>query len=86
MENRTAPDTKSGSSSPLNPVLLAVCHDEQHIRAGSDSKGSCQQVYASLGAKTVQFLSNRGVLWIDRVCGSLLVALGLALTFLKRAV
>lgn len=41
--------------------------------------------YAGLGAKAVQFLSNRGALWIDRVCGSLLVALGLALTFLKRA-
>lgn len=41
--------------------------------------------YASVGAKAVQFLSNRGALWIDRVCGSLLVALGLALTFLKRA-
>lgn len=41
--------------------------------------------YAGLGAKAVQFLSNRGALWIDRVCGSLLVALGFALTFLKRA-
>ncbi len=41
--------------------------------------------YAGLGAKAVQFLSNRGALWIDRICGSLLVALGLALTFLKRA-
>lgn len=41
--------------------------------------------YAGLGAKAVQFLSNRGALWIDRICGGLLVALGLALTFLKRA-
>lgn len=41
--------------------------------------------YAGLGAKAVQFLNNLGTLWIDRVCGSLLVALGLALTFLKRA-
>lgn len=41
--------------------------------------------YAGLGAKAVQFLSNRGALWIDRVCGSILVVLGLALTFLKRA-
>lgn len=42
-------------------------------------------VYAGLGAKAVQYLSDRGALWIDRVCGGLLVALGLALTFLKRA-
>lgn len=41
--------------------------------------------YAGLGAKAVQFLSNRGALWIDRVCGGLLVALGLALTLLKHA-
>lgn len=40
--------------------------------------------YAGLGVKAVQFLSNRGALWIDRVCGGLLVALGLALTFLRR--
>jgi threonine/homoserine/homoserine lactone efflux protein len=41
--------------------------------------------YAGLGAKAVQFLSSRGALWIDRICGGLLVALGLSLTFLKRA-
>lgn len=38
--------------------------------------------YAGLGAKAVQFLSNRGVLWVDRVCGGLLVTLGVALRFL----
>lgn len=41
--------------------------------------------YAGLGAKAVQFLSNRGALWIDRICGGLLIVLGLALTLLKRA-
>ena len=38
--------------------------------------------YAGMGAKAVQLLSNRGGLWVDRVCGGLLVALGIALTFL----
>ena len=38
--------------------------------------------YAGMGAKAVQLLSNRGALWVDRVCGGLLVALGIALTFL----
>lgn len=41
--------------------------------------------YAGLGAKAVQFLSNRGALWIDRICGGFLVVLGLALALLKRA-
>ena len=38
--------------------------------------------YAGLGAKAVQFLSNRGALWVDRVCGGLLVTLRVALIFL----
>lgn len=41
--------------------------------------------YAGLGVKAMQFLSNRGALWIDRVCGGLLVALGSALVFLRRS-
>jgi threonine/homoserine/homoserine lactone efflux protein len=32
----------------------------------------------------MQFLSNQGALWIDRTCGGLLVALGIALAFVKR--
>lgn len=42
-------------------------------------------LYAGLGVKAVQFLRNRGALWIDRVCGGLLVTLGLALAFVKRS-
>ena len=38
--------------------------------------------YAGLGAKAVRFISNRGALWVDRVCGGLLIALGVALIFL----
>lgn len=40
--------------------------------------------YAGLGAKSIQFLSNRGALWIDRTCGGFLVALGVALAFVRR--
>ena len=42
-------------------------------------------LYAGLGTKAVQFLNRRGALWIDRTCGGLLVALGLALAFVKRS-
>jgi len=42
-------------------------------------------VYAGLGAKAMQFLSDRGALWIDRTCGGFLVALGIALAFLRRS-
>lgn len=41
-------------------------------------------VYAGAGAQAMQFLSNRGALWIDRTCGGLLVALGIALAFVRR--
>lgn len=41
--------------------------------------------YAGLGAKAMQFLSDRGALWIDRTCGGFLVALGLALAFVRRS-
>jgi threonine/homoserine/homoserine lactone efflux protein len=41
-------------------------------------------IYAAAGAKAMQFLSNQGALWIDRTCGGLLVALGIALAFVKR--
>lgn len=39
--------------------------------------------YAGFGAKAMQFLSDRGALWIDRTCGGLLVALGCALAFVR---
>ena len=42
-------------------------------------------LYAGLGTKAVQFLSNRGAVWIDRTCGGLLIAMGLALAFVKRS-
>lgn len=41
--------------------------------------------YAGLGAKAMQFLSDRGALWIDRTCGGMLVTLGCALAFVKRS-
>ncbi|WP_299778494.1 LysE family translocator [uncultured Roseobacter sp.] len=39
--------------------------------------------YAGLGAKAMQFLSDRGALWLDRTCGGFLVLLGLALAFVR---
>ena len=42
-------------------------------------------IYAGLGAKAVQFLSNRGALWLDRTCGGLLIILGCALAFIRRS-
>ena len=41
--------------------------------------------YAGLGAKAMQFLSDRGALWIDRICGGLLITLGCALAFVRRS-
>lgn len=41
--------------------------------------------YAGLGAKAMQLLTGRGVLWIDRTCGAFLAALGLALAFVRRS-
>jgi threonine/homoserine/homoserine lactone efflux protein len=41
--------------------------------------------YAGLGAKAIQFLNSRGALWIDRTCGGFLVALGIALAFVRRS-
>ncbi|MEQ8967271.1 MAG: LysE family translocator [Azospirillaceae bacterium] len=41
--------------------------------------------YAGLGAKAMRFLSARGALWIDRTCGGLLVVMGAALSFIRRA-
>lgn len=38
--------------------------------------------YAGLGAKAVRFLNNRGALWVDRICGGILIVLGVALIFL----
>lgn len=42
-------------------------------------------IYASLGAKAIRFLSDRGALWIDRTCGGFLVVLGLALALVRRS-
>lgn len=42
-------------------------------------------IYAGLGAKAVQFLSNRGTLWLDRTCGGLLITLGCALALVRRS-
>lgn len=41
--------------------------------------------YAGLGARAMQFLSARGALWIDRICGGLLVTLAAALALLRRS-
>lgn len=41
--------------------------------------------YAGLGARAIRFLSDRGALWIDRTCGGFLVALGMALAFVRRS-
>ncbi|MGB7318720.1 MAG: LysE family translocator [Planktotalea sp.] len=41
--------------------------------------------YAGLGSKAMRFLSKKGALWIERTCGSLLVAMGLALAFMRRS-
>jgi homoserine/homoserine lactone efflux protein len=40
--------------------------------------------YASLGAKAVQFLTDRGALWIDRTSGGFLIVFGIALASLRR--
>lgn len=42
-------------------------------------------IYAGLGAKAVQFLCNRGALWLDRTCGGLLIILGCALALVRRS-
>lgn len=41
-------------------------------------------VYAALGAKAVRLLRHKGAIWIDRTCGGFLVALGVALAFVRR--
>lgn len=41
--------------------------------------------YAGLGAKAMQFLSDQGAKWIDRTCGSFLIALGVVLAFVRRS-
>ena len=42
-------------------------------------------LYAGLGVKAARFLSRKGALWIDRLCGGLLVAMGGALSLLRRS-
>ena len=42
-------------------------------------------IYAGLGAKAVQFLSDRGALSLDRTCGGLLIVLGCALALIRRS-
>lgn len=41
--------------------------------------------YAGMGANAMRFLGGRGVLWIERTCGGLLISLGAALAFMRRA-
>lgn len=41
--------------------------------------------YAGLGSRAMALLKNRGGLWIERVCGGVLVSLGVALAFVRRA-
>ena len=40
--------------------------------------------YAGLGVRAVRLLSARGALWIDRLCGGMLVALAGALALVRR--
>lgn len=46
--------------------------------------GAVMLAYACLGATAMKFLSAKGALWIDRVCGGFLASLGVALGFLRR--
>lgn len=66
------------SSQPMLPqyVTLAIIFIAVDI--------AVMATYALLGAKAIQFLSARGALWIDRACGGFLVALGVALAFVRR--
>ncbi|SUZ32424.1 Homoserine/homoserine lactone efflux protein [Roseibaca ekhonensis] len=41
--------------------------------------------YASLGSRAMLLLSDRGALWMDRTCGGTLIALGTALSLIRRS-
>ncbi len=41
--------------------------------------------YAALGARAVRLLSRSGALWLDRICGAVMLALAGALAFYRRA-
>lgn len=41
--------------------------------------------YAAAGARAVRLLRARGVLWLDRICGGMLLALAGSLAFYRRA-
>ena len=41
--------------------------------------------YAALGSQAVRLLRRSGALWLDRVCGVILLALAASLAFLRRA-
>lgn len=66
-------------SEPLLPQYLALTL----IFVSVDV--AVMSVYAGLGAKAMRTLSDRGTLWINRTCGGLLMALGLALATLRRS-
>ncbi|WP_309104094.1 LysE family translocator [Microbacterium sp.] len=41
--------------------------------------------YAVLGTQAVRLLRRRGVVWIDRICGTVLLGLAASLAFIRRA-
>jgi threonine/homoserine/homoserine lactone efflux protein len=41
--------------------------------------------YAALGSRAVRMLKRSGALWLDRLCGSALIALAGSLAFMRRA-
>jgi threonine/homoserine/homoserine lactone efflux protein len=41
--------------------------------------------YAALGSQAVRLLRRSGALWLDRICGVILLALAASLAFLRRA-
>jgi threonine/homoserine/homoserine lactone efflux protein len=42
-------------------------------------------VYAAFGTAAVRMLKRSGALWLDRICGAILLALAGSLAFLRRA-
>ena len=41
--------------------------------------------YAALGSQAVRLLRRSGALWLDRVCGVILLGLATSLAFLRRS-
>jgi len=44
-----------------------------------------QFVYAMVGSQVMRLLKRRGALWLDRVCGAVLLGLAASLAFARRA-